>query len=209
MPSALETLVKVLKLERDQGYKNKAMAGGLAAYVPNWSEQALQQARRPEAVALAEEIAGCMTDYDRSEDREARSKAIEYMLGRITGRVAPPPAVQARIAELHARGASPAPNSPQPTRDATPEANERPPESAPVLPARTPETPRPPKPPKKTQPQQQPQRNPMPPNDSAEDGKGPEYSSLGPEFGGPNSGHTRCARAGSFGAAAAGASAGA
>lgn len=111
MPSALETLVKVLKLEREQGYKNKAMAGGLAAYVPNWSEQALAQARRPEAVALVEEIARCMYDYDRAEDREARSKAIEYMLGRMTGRSAPPPEVQARIAELHAQRASPAPQT--------------------------------------------------------------------------------------------------
>ena len=31
MPSALETLVKILKLEREQGYKNTAVIGGLAA----------------------------------------------------------------------------------------------------------------------------------------------------------------------------------
>ena len=30
MPSALETLVKILKLEREQGYKNTAVIGGLA-----------------------------------------------------------------------------------------------------------------------------------------------------------------------------------
>jgi ATP-dependent DNA helicase RecG len=181
MPSALETLVKVLKLEREQGYKNKAMAGGLAAYVPNWSEQAHQQARRPEAVALVEEIAGCMADYDRAEDRESRSKAIEYMLGRITGRVAPPPAVQARIAELHARGASPAPDQPA-AREAPAETPEPPQEPVMAAPPRAAEAPRPPKPPKKPQPQAQ--RSPMPPNDATDDGKGPEYSSLGPEFGG-------------------------
>lgn len=111
MPSALETLVKILKLEREQGYKNKAMAGGLVAYVPNWSEQALAQARRPEAVALVEEIARCMRDYDRAEDRETRSKSVDYMLGRMTGRITPPPEVQSRITELHAQSASSAPQT--------------------------------------------------------------------------------------------------
>lgn len=181
MPSALETLVKILKLERDQGYKNKAMAGGLAAYVPNWSEQALAQARRPEAVALVEEIAGCMRDYDRAEDRESRSKSVEYMLGRITGRTPPPPAIQARIAELHAQSASPAPPVPVSASE---------PVTAPVASGEAPsgsraaEHQRPPKPPKKPQPQQQSRPQQAQGGDGDDGGNRPEYSSLGPEFSG-------------------------
>ena len=176
MPSALETLVKVLKTEREQGYENKAMAGGLAAYVPNWSEQARQQARRPEAVALVEEVAGCMREYDAAEDRETRSKSVDYMLGRITGRIAPPPSVQARIAELHAQSASPAPPVPAPEAQARPAASsERPPRPHPS------EPPRAPKPPKKPQ-QQRPPRQPV--HDGDEGGNRQEFSSLGPEFGG-------------------------
>ena len=181
MPSALETLVKVLKLEREQGFKNKAMAGGLAAYVPNWSEQALQQAKRPESVALAEEIATCMLDYDRAEDREVRSRSVEYMLGRITGRIPPPPPVQARIAELHAQSASPAP--PPQVAVTTPADLPAPrqPSAEREATRRAPETNRAPKSSEKPKQQQrQPQPNAL---GDAEDGANrQEYSSLGPEF---------------------------
>ncbi len=183
MPSALETLVKVLKLEREQGYRNKAMTGGLAAFVPNWSEQALQQARRPETVALVEEIVVCMRDYDRAEEREARGKAIEYMLGRITGRIAPPPVVQARIAELHAQGASPAP---APSASA---AGAEPPQAAPRPTEQPPRTSdsqqqRSQKPPRKPQPpQQHPGQHGRGDHEGGDEGGSrQEYSSLGPEF---------------------------
>ena len=36
MPSALETMVKILKLERDQGAKNTAVVGGLAEFCKSW-----------------------------------------------------------------------------------------------------------------------------------------------------------------------------
>jgi ATP-dependent DNA helicase RecG len=176
MPSALETLVKILKLEREQGYKNKAMAGGLAAYIPNWTEQALTQARRPEAVAMVEEIARCMRDYDANEDRDARTRAVEYMLGRMTGRINPPPEVQARAAELHAQRASPAPQTNAPAEA---------PRSQPERPAERPQPEEPPqnrpKNTKKTQqpPRQQGRRDQSPPEDTSSRA---EFTSLGPEF---------------------------
>ncbi len=172
MPSALETLVKVLKLEREQGYKNKAMAGGLAAYVPNWSEQALAQARRPESVALVEEIAICMRAYDSAEDRETRTKSIEYMLGRMTGRITPPAEVQARIAELHAQNASPAPQAAEPTPQA--EAVR-----APQRQAQEQQAQNRPKNGKKPQPRQPGRRDQEMSDDT---GSRAEYTSLGPEF---------------------------
>ncbi|NJO85144.1 MAG: hypothetical protein HC828_21970, partial [Blastochloris sp.] len=48
MPSALETLVKILKLEREQGCQNTAVIGGLAAFGQNWVKDAHAQARKPE-----------------------------------------------------------------------------------------------------------------------------------------------------------------
>ena len=38
MPSALETLVKILKLERDQGGKDSAVIGGLSAFCEGWEK---------------------------------------------------------------------------------------------------------------------------------------------------------------------------
>ncbi|MBL8144903.1 MAG: ATP-dependent DNA helicase RecG [Anaerolineae bacterium] len=181
MPSALETLVKILKVEREQGYKNEAEAGGLAAYSSTWVGLAMQQARRPEAVALVEEIDGNLRAYGFLDGREARSKSVEYMLGRITGRIAPPPSVQARIAELHAQSASPAP----PVPAAAPESGASPAHAAAPPPRpREAEAQRPPKPPKKLQPQQSP-RPPQRSGDEGDDGGNrPEFSSLGPEFSG-------------------------
>ena len=37
MPSAIETLVKILKLEKQQGANNKAVVGGLGAFSANWA----------------------------------------------------------------------------------------------------------------------------------------------------------------------------
>jgi ATP-dependent DNA helicase RecG len=90
MPSALETLIKVLKLEREQGYSNKAMIGGLAAYSANWKPQAASQARRAEHFMLVDEIADLMRRYDDLTTREARDQVVRYMLERIQGRAAAP-----------------------------------------------------------------------------------------------------------------------
>lgn len=56
MPSALETLVKILKLEREQGCENRAVIGGLAAYSVTWKLEAQEQARHAKHHVLAEEL---------------------------------------------------------------------------------------------------------------------------------------------------------
>ena len=48
MPSALETLVKILKLEQDTDYQNKAVIGGLKSFAQHWSTDAHAQAKKPE-----------------------------------------------------------------------------------------------------------------------------------------------------------------
>ena len=86
MPSALETLVKILKLEREQGCENRAVIGGLAAYGANWKQQAQEQARRAEHHVLAEELTDLLQDYEQIDGQLDRIKQIDYMLDRIVGR---------------------------------------------------------------------------------------------------------------------------
>ncbi len=110
MPSALETLVKILKLEQDTGYRNTAVIGGLQSFADNWSGEAHRQARRPEHHLLVDEMTARLREYASLDTTEARHEAIRYMLGRITGRIPAP-------ADLEPAGPSPeqftgAPSSP-------------------------------------------------------------------------------------------------
>ncbi|NLX09766.1 MAG: ATP-dependent DNA helicase RecG [Chloroflexi bacterium] len=91
MPSALETLVKILKLEQSTGYKNTAVIGGLESYADNWAAGAHQQAKRPEHHQLVDEMAYHLRQYSALENPEARYESIKYMMGRIMGRIPAPP----------------------------------------------------------------------------------------------------------------------
>ncbi|MEO1286836.1 MAG: ATP-dependent DNA helicase RecG [Chloroflexota bacterium] len=97
MPSALETLVKILKLEREQGCENRAVIGGFAAYSVNWKLQAQAQARRPEHHVLAEELTDLLKDYEHIEGQLDRMKTIDYMLDRIVGRQPIPNKYQSQL----------------------------------------------------------------------------------------------------------------
>jgi ATP-dependent DNA helicase RecG len=103
MPSALETLVKILKLERDQGCKNNAVIGGMSAYAVNWEQQARIQARNAEQRALIEELNTLLTQYEELENKTERLNRVNYMLDRIVGRIPMPPEYQARLAEFEVK----------------------------------------------------------------------------------------------------------
>ncbi len=90
MPSALETLVKILKLEQETGYRDTAVIGGLKRFAEHWVGEARQQAKRPEHHALVNELAQHLAVYDQLTTAEARHESIKYMLGRITGRIPAP-----------------------------------------------------------------------------------------------------------------------
>ena len=94
MPSALETLVKILKLEREQGCKDTAVIGGLSAFSASWVKDAHAQARKPEHHLLVDELQQLMQGYAQIENRTERVSQIQYMLDRITGRVPAPPEFQ-------------------------------------------------------------------------------------------------------------------
>ncbi|MEL7432928.1 MAG: ATP-dependent DNA helicase RecG [Chloroflexota bacterium] len=100
MPSALETLVKILKLEREKGCQNNAVVGGFAAYSVTWKLQAQAQARRPKHLMLAEELTDLLKDYEHIETQLERMEQIEYMLGRIMGRQPMPEKYQQQLADI-------------------------------------------------------------------------------------------------------------
>jgi ATP-dependent DNA helicase RecG len=89
MPSALETLVKILKLEQETGYKNTAVIGGLQSFASHWSSDAHLQAKRPEHHQLVDELVYCLEQYETADETGTRHESVKYMLGRIMGRVPP------------------------------------------------------------------------------------------------------------------------
>jgi len=129
MPSALETLVKILKLEREQGYKNSAMVGGLSNYSENWQRQALTQARKAEHLLLIDELTSTLRAYDGADHRDERHTLITYMLDRIMNRAPMPPELRARLPEYEARMAAlnpPPPTTSPPVETSAETATERP-----------------------------------------------------------------------------------
>jgi len=99
MPSALETMVKILKLEREQGGKNAAVVGGMVAFVSSWQSQAREQARRAEQHILIDEIIDILSAYETLADEDERIIKINYLLDRVTNRAPAPKAYRDRIPE--------------------------------------------------------------------------------------------------------------
>ena len=97
MPSAMETLVKILKLERELGGNDAAVVGGLSGYCKTWEPDARKQARKPAHQILIDEIMDCLKDYDKIEQENKRIDSLSYVLDRITNRVPPPPAYADRL----------------------------------------------------------------------------------------------------------------
>ncbi len=97
MPSALETMVKILKLERDQGGKDTAVVGGMVAFAAAWQPQAREQARRAEQHILIDEIVDVLSAYEALADEDARVGKLNYLLDRATNRAPAPSAYQERL----------------------------------------------------------------------------------------------------------------
>ncbi|HLY24770.1 MAG TPA: hypothetical protein VKQ72_00430, partial [Aggregatilineales bacterium] len=131
MPSALETLVKVLKLEQDTGYQDKAVIGGLQSFAEHWATDAHAQAKKPEHHALVDELTAIITTYNTLSVPTGRHEACKFMLGRITGRIPPREGAQSQASP----GTAPATTSQRPPAPA-PVAELKPPIRAPAQPSR-------------------------------------------------------------------------
>lgn len=117
MPSEIETLIKVLKLERDNNYTDRAVIGGIKNYSEKWVDKAHQEAKNPKQHILIDELFDLMQSYHTLEQAEDRHERIKYMMDRLTQRIPPPPQYEARLSEYQQATPAPAP-APKPDRPA-------------------------------------------------------------------------------------------
>ncbi len=110
MASALEKLVKILRLEREQGCKNTAVIGGLERFAGNWAQEAHAQAKKPEHHELVDELVALMERYPTIESPDERRREIKYMLDRILQRVPPRQGIEAIVETSHVREWAPEPS---------------------------------------------------------------------------------------------------
>lgn len=86
MERALERLERVLELEKEQGYQNKAVVGGIRQFAVYWVTQAQEEAVDEADQALAEQISDVLMEYGKMSGTEARQKAIATLFDSIARR---------------------------------------------------------------------------------------------------------------------------
>jgi ATP-dependent DNA helicase RecG len=111
MASSLQTLVKILELEENKGYQNKAVIGGFARFAYHWAREAHAHARTDTHHALVDEIAKHLRDYE-STPEDQRPAALEALIALATGEslkageetISQPPPEQGEQADLAEHG---------------------------------------------------------------------------------------------------------
>ncbi len=86
MDRALKRLERVLELEKQQGYQNKAVVGGIRQFAVFWVSQAREEATDEADLALAEQISQVLMDYGQLPGHQARAKAIESIMANLERR---------------------------------------------------------------------------------------------------------------------------
>ncbi|MGQ9766432.1 MAG: ATP-dependent DNA helicase RecG [Anaerolineae bacterium] len=86
--SALTRLLKILALEKKQGYRNKAVIGGLDKFVSRWDADARAELGSPENVS---QIVALLLGYAVIEEPAARQRIIEEVERRARELSGPPP----------------------------------------------------------------------------------------------------------------------
>lgn len=143
-------LIKILKLEQQQNYQDRAVIGGMARFATEWEKEAQATARNSQQAALARDITALLIGYTAIPDVETRQAVIEEIMQRVRTAIPevfdmvegrPPASSQpGTSSEKTPRPASPTP-TPQPVkqptqpsaRPAIPEAGAKTGLNAPVL----------------------------------------------------------------------------
>ena len=86
MSLAPETLRRILLLERDQGYHNRAVIGGLEEFAAHWQEQMAGEVDNPEQIQRLSTVMQHLRCYPDLRTKEERAAALEVMLDVLTGR---------------------------------------------------------------------------------------------------------------------------
>jgi ATP-dependent DNA helicase RecG len=115
---SFKRLERVLDLEKKQGFRNKAVVGGIRQFATFWVGQARQEAADEAERAFVEQTAELLMDYGRLPGIEARAKAIDSLLENLRkreGRVeqAPSPQVEPPPSPQRTHSAPPSPAEPQ------------------------------------------------------------------------------------------------
>ncbi|HKZ83618.1 MAG TPA: ATP-dependent DNA helicase RecG [Anaerolineae bacterium] len=76
-PASFEKLTKILKLEAEFGYRDRAVIGGLAQYAPKWQDEARRESGDAQRI---EAITERLRSYGSTGDIEARRQSVEHML---------------------------------------------------------------------------------------------------------------------------------
>ena len=79
MDSSITRLLKVLDLERKQGYRNKAVIGGLDKFASRWETDARVETDNS---AVISEIVSLMLGYAVVEERPARERILDLITRR-------------------------------------------------------------------------------------------------------------------------------
>ena len=130
MDRALQRLERVLELERQQGYQNKAVVGGIRQFAVFWVTQAKEEAADEADRALAEQVSEVLMEYGRLSGVEARARAVDSLLASIERR-------QARRPQAAPPAPPPAPPPARPARPPAEEVAPRPVRAEPPAPPRS------------------------------------------------------------------------
>lgn len=86
MARTFNRLERVLSLEAQQGYQNKAVVGGIRQFATFWVEKAREEAVDEADLALVEQVTQVLMDYGRLPGTEARATAIDSLMGKLRAR---------------------------------------------------------------------------------------------------------------------------
>jgi ATP-dependent DNA helicase RecG len=125
MTSALEKLEKILQLEQEQGFRDKAVIGGLARFADAWQKQAQHET---EDEAWVVQVAEQMQTYSRLTTRQERQSSLEALRAILQSAqvIDGPPSSDARSQPtVELASSAPPPRSERPARRAPEERKGR------------------------------------------------------------------------------------
>lgn len=94
MDSAIARLLKILALEKRQGYRNKAVIGGLDKFVSRWESDARAEVGNSAAI---NEVVALLLGYPVVEDAAARERILDQVLRRANELSVPPETAAAPV----------------------------------------------------------------------------------------------------------------
>jgi len=83
MPTAFEKLQKFLRLEKSQGFHNRAVIGGFDGFAEFWRHEALRETQDPSKIIQIHEMTDLLLGYAEA-DPAARSRTVDQLLARLT-----------------------------------------------------------------------------------------------------------------------------